>query len=250
MGMIGKKIGMTQVFVKNGEIVPVTVVELGPCTVVQTKIPKTDGYSAVQLGFGKSKPKAMTKALRGHFEKKKLPLFTHLKEFRTDKAENFSVGDELVAEAFKAGDTVHVTGITKGRGFQGVMRRHGKHGGPGSHGSDFHRRPGSIGMRTWPARIPKNMGLPGHMGDEQVTVKGLEIVDVKADDNVVLIKGSVPGTRGGILYVTLAGEGFEDRPELKRKEEKAKEPQPEKAKEEQEERAAERPAEQQVNTKE
>ena len=216
LGFLGKKLGMTQVFGEGGVLTPVTVIEVGPCTVTQRKVVESDGYNALQLGFGKAKPKGMPKALRGHFEKKGLPLFTHLHEFRTEKAEAFNVGDELSAAAFKAGDIVHVTGITKGRGFQGVIKRHGKHGGPAAHGSDFHRRPGSIGMRTWPGRVPKNMKLPGHMGNENRTTQGITVVAVRPDDNVILLKGALPGTRGGMVIVTAADESFDKRPELKR----------------------------------
>jgi large subunit ribosomal protein L3 len=215
LGFMGKKLGMTQVFDANGELTPVTVIEVGPCTVVQRKTVETDGYNALQLGFGKRKPKGMPKALRGHFEKKGLPLFTHLHEFRTERASAFAVGDQLLAAGFKAGDVVNVSGTTKGRGFQGVIKRHGKHGGPAAHGSDFHRRPGSIGMRTWPGRVPKNMKLPGHMGDEKVTTRGLTVVAVRAEDNALLLKGAVPGARGGLLVLTPVSAEFEGRPELK-----------------------------------
>jgi len=213
---MGKKLGMTQVFTPEGEMVPVTVVKLGPCTVTQTKSEKTDGYNAVQLGFGVTKPRRMNKARRGHLEKKGLPLFAHLQEFRTDRVEEFSVGQELVAAGFKAGDAVHVSGVSKGRGFQGVIKRHNKHGGPMSHGSDFHRRPGSIGMRTWPGHVLKNMKLPGHMGDVNVTIKGLEIVAVRPEDDAVLIRGAVPGANNGTVVVTCIEDDFETRQELRR----------------------------------
>ena len=224
LGLIGKKIGMTQTFGKDGEMMAVTVIEVGPCTVVQKKVQETDGYDAVQVGFGAARPKTTTKAMRGHFEKRKLPLFTHLKEFRTEKAGEFEVGDELLAAAFKAGEKVNVTGTSKGRGFQGVMKRHGKHGGPSSHGSDFHRRPGSIGMRTLPARIPKNTRLPGHMGDAQVTVKGLTVVETSAEDNLIFVKGAVPGASGSVLIITPAGEALEGRDGLRKQEKKAEAP--------------------------
>jgi len=221
LGLIGKKIGMTQIFGDDGRMIPVTVLQVGPCTVVQTKTDETDGYGAVQVGFGTTKPKSMTRARRGHFEKKKLPLFRHLKEFRTEKPSDFTVGEELFAAALEAGEKVNVTGVSKGRGFQGVIKRHGKHGGPASHGSDFHRRPGSVGMRTWPARIPKNMGMPGHMGDERVTVKGLEVVEVRAEENLVFVKGAVPGATGGLLFVTPAAGGLEGRAGLRKQGKKA-----------------------------
>lgn len=216
MGLIGKKLGMTQVFTADGDLVAVTAIETGPCTVVQKKLVKQDGYDALQLGFGRARAKVMTKALRNHFEKKGLPLFTHLVEFRTARASEFNVGDELVAAGFKAGDIIGVTGVTKGRGFQGVIKRHGKHGGPAAHGSDFHRRPGSIGMRTWPGRVPKNMKLPGHMGAVNRTTKGLEIVAVKPEDNVILVKGTVPGARNGMLIIISSDVKFDARKELRR----------------------------------
>jgi large subunit ribosomal protein L3 len=208
---------MTQVFGKDGELIAVTVVELGPCTVVQKKTAETDGYDALQLGFSVAKPRNMRKPLRGHFEKKGLPLFTHVKEFRTADAAKFNQGEELFASGFAAGDTVHVSGVTKGRGFQGVMKRHGKHGGPASHGSDFHRRPGSIGMRTWPGHVLKNMKMPGHMGDANVTVKNLEVVSVRPDDNAILIRGALPGARDGIVEVFLATDDLSKREGLKLK---------------------------------
>ncbi len=216
LGLLGKKKGMTQIFVDGGERIPVTVVELGPCTVTQCKTGKSDGYNAVQLGFGVTTPKKLTKAQRGHLEKNSLPLYTHLREFRTDRAADYSVGEELLVTGFKAGDIVHVTGVTKGRGFQGVMKRHGKHGGPASHGSNFHRRPGSIGMRTWPSRVFKNTRLPGHMGCDNVTIRNLEVVAIRPEDNILLVRGGIPGAREGLVVVTPVDVEFEARPELKR----------------------------------
>lgn len=215
LGLMGKKLGMTQVFTEEGHQVPVTVVKLGPCTVTQKKTAERDGYSALQLGFGATTPRRMQKARRGHLEKKGLPLFPCLMEFRTDEVGLFEVGQELVAAGFRPGDTVHVSGVTKGRGFQGVMKRHHKHGGPASHGSDFHRRPGSIGMRTWPGHVLKNMKLPGHMGAVNVTTKNLAIVAVRPDDDAVLIKGALPGTRNGTVIVYCPAKDFAARPELK-----------------------------------
>jgi large subunit ribosomal protein L3 len=216
LGFMGKKIGMTQVFTKEGELVSVTVVQVGPCTVVQRKLTGTDGYNALQLGFLPVKASRAPKARRGHSEKKGLPVFAHLREFRTESAASFKVGQHLELSALKEGDVLDVVGTSKGRGFQGVMKRHGKHGGPASHGSDFHRRPGSIGMRTWPGRVPKNMKLPGHMGCERVTVKGLTVIAVRAADHAVLLQGAVPGARGGLLLLTPQDVGFESRPELRK----------------------------------
>jgi 50S ribosomal protein L3, bacterial len=216
LGLMGKKLGMAQIFNDAGDAVTVTVVKLGPCTVVQKKNSESDGYNALQLGFGLTKPKRMPKARRGHLEKRGMPLFSTLKEFRIDDVSGFEVGQELCAAGFKAGDTVDVSGTTKGRGFQGVIKRHGKHGGPASHGSDFHRRPGSIGMRTWPGHVLKNMKLPGHMGNVTVTTRNLEIVGVRPDDDVVLIGGALPGWNNGMVVVLATEKDFEKRPELKR----------------------------------
>lgn len=216
LGLMGKKKGMTVVYNPDGEAIPVTVVEAGPCVVVQKKVKTTDGYDAIQLGFGRTQAKRTSKPMRGHFEKKGLPIFTNLNEFRVENAEAFKVGDELVCAGFKTGDIVHVSGVTKGRGFQGVMKRHHKHGGPASHGSDFHRRPGSIGMRTWPGHVLKNMKMPGHMGAVNVTTKNLDVVAVRNQDNVLLIRGAVPGARNGLVVVVCADKKFESRPELKK----------------------------------
>jgi len=215
LGLIGKKIGMTQVFGEDGSQIPVTVVLAGPCTVVQRKTKENDGYDAIQVAFEKAKPARLTKAQRLHYEKKGLTPFVHLKEFHTSKAEAFEVGQTLTVSAFKTGDIVDVIGTTKGRGFQGVIKRHGKHGGPASHGSDFHRRTGSIGMRTSPGRVFKNTKLPGHMGVDRVTIKNLEVVSVRPEDDVLLVKGAVPGAKNGMLVIVNRTKDFENRPELK-----------------------------------
>lgn len=218
LGLLGKKKGMTQVIKADGEMIPVTVIELGPCTVVECKTKEKHGYTALQLGFCVAKrPSNVTKAMRGHYEKKGLPIYTELGEFRCDCVENFKVGDELCVTGFKPGDLVDIRGTVKGRGFQGVMKRHGKHGGPAAHGSDFHRRPGSIGMRAWPGRVFKNMKLPGHMGTNLVTTQNLEVVDVRADDNVILVKGAVAGTKSGLVMVSVREDKtLADRAEFKR----------------------------------
>lgn len=216
LGLMGKKMGMTQVFDEAGEVIPVTVVKVGPCTVVQVKTKESDGYDAIQLGYDTTKPRRITKAERGHFEKRSLPLFKYLREFRTEHVKDFEVGQELLVAGFKSGDVVNVSGVTKGRGFQGVMKRHNKHGGPASHGSDFHRRPGSIGMRTWPGHVLKNMKMPGHMGNVNVTTKNLKIVSVRPEDNVLLIRGALPGAASGLVIVVPEDKGFEKRPELKK----------------------------------
>lgn len=193
---------MTQKFTADGESVPVTVIKCGPCTVVQKKTKKTDGYNALQLGFGETlKAQRFTKAMKGHFQKAKTGIFNHLGEVRLDDLENVNVGDLLTATLFHIGDKLHVSGITKGRGFQGVIKRHHKAGGPATHGSCFHRTPGSIGMRQFPGRVLKNTRLPGHMGVDKVKTKNLVVVDIDAENNLVFVKGAVPGYSNGLVMV-------------------------------------------------
>ena len=200
-GLIGKKVGMTQIFDEQGKVIPVTVIEAGPCTVVQLKTVETDGYNAVQLGFGDVKEHKVNKPVKGHFAKSKLTVKKHLREFRVDTVENITVGNELKADVFVAGDKLDIQGISKGKGFQGVIKRHGQSRGPMGHGSMYHRRPGSMGSTSTPGRVFKGKKLPGHMGVQTVTVQNLEIVKVDLDKNVLLIKGSVPGVKGTILKI-------------------------------------------------
>jgi large subunit ribosomal protein L3 len=203
-GILGKKLGMTQVFDEAGDVVPVTVLQAGPCVVVQKKMSDKDGYEAIQLGFDEipeKKASKKPKALLGHFKKKNLKPFRYLKEFRVAKDAAFEVGQVVTVEAFQAGDRVKVTGISKGKGFQGVIKRHGKAGGPASHGSRFHRTTGSIGQRTSPGEVFKNMKLPGHLGDETVTVKNLRIVQVRAQENLLLVQGAVPGAKNNLIVI-------------------------------------------------
>ncbi len=214
LGFLAKKKGMTQIFDDRGNIIPVTVLEAGPCTVVQVKTEETDGYNSIQIGFEVNpKAKNVNRAMKGHFEKNKVPYLRHVKEFRVDSS-MFNPGDTLYANAFQVGDIVDVRGMSKGRGFQGVMKRHGKHGGPATHGSHFHRTPGSIGMRTWPRRVFKNMKLPGHMGCDNVCIKNLEVVSVR-DNNIILIKGAVPGAKESIVELKLSKGLLENRENLK-----------------------------------
>ena len=201
LGLLGKKKGMTQVFEKDGTVIPVTVVQAGPCVVSQKKTKGTDGYNALQLAFEPKKPERCSKSVKGHFAKGKLETFRQIKEFRTEKVTDFEIGDQITVASFAVGDIVDVWGVTKGRGFQGVIKRHGKHGGPAAHGSDFHRRPGSIGMRTSPGRVWKNMRLPGHMGTDRVTIRGLKVVGIQEENNTLLIQGAVPGFSGGDVVV-------------------------------------------------
>lgn len=211
LGLLGKKKGMSQVFDADGNVVPVTVVEAGPCVIVQKKTKERDGYEALQLGFGRKKEARVSKPLRGHAAKHGTPTFYHLKEFRTADGASLAEGETLTVAAFRPGDQVHVRGVSKGRGFQGVIKRHGKHGGPAAHGSDFHRRPGSIGMRTWPARVLKNTRLPGHMGDRTVMTRNLLVVAIHPEENAILIRGAIPGTREGLLEIISASADFGER---------------------------------------
>ena len=199
--IIGRKVGMTQIFDEKGNVIPVTVIEAGPCSVVQVKTVETDGYDAVQLGFGSVKEKKLNKPEKGHFTKVKVTPVKHLREFRLADVSNVKVGDEIKADVFTAGETVDIQGTTKGKGFQGVIKRHGQSRGPMGHGSMYHRRPGSMGSTSTPGRVFKGKNLPGHMGMETVTIQNLEVVRVDLDKNVILVKGSVPGNKGAILKI-------------------------------------------------
>ena len=203
-GLIGRKVGMTQIFDEKGNVIPVTVIEAGPCVVAQVKTEDNDGYNAIQLGFGDVKDKHLSKPEKGHFAKAKLPAKKHLREFKLDSIEGIKVGDELKADVFEAGEKVDVQGTSKGKGFQGVIKRHGQHRGPMGHGSMYHRRPGSMGATSTPGRVFKGKKLPGHMGNVTVTVQNLDVVRVDMDKNVLLIKGSVPGAKGAILKIKSA----------------------------------------------
>ena len=198
-GIIGKKIGMTQIFDEKGNVVPVTVIEATPNVVAQVKTVETDGYNSIQLGYGEVKDKHINKPEKGHFTKAGLAAKKHLREFRVEDVENYKVGDEVKADIFEAGEKIDVQGTTKGKGFQGVIKRHGQHRGPMGHGSMYHRRPGSMGSTSTPGRVFKGKKLPGHMGVQKITIQNLEIIKVDMDKNVLLVKGSVPGPKGAIL---------------------------------------------------
>ena len=200
-GIIGKKVGMTQIFDEKGRVIPVTVIEAGPCLVAQVKTVETDGYDAIQLGFGDVKANKMNKPEAGHFAKAKLTPKKHLREFRLNDVSNVKVGDEVKADIFAAGEKVDIQGTTKGKGFQGVIKRHGQHRGPMGHGSMYHRRPGSMGSTSTPGRVFKGKKLPGHMGVQTVTIQNLDVVAVDMDKNAILVKGSVPGVKGAILKI-------------------------------------------------
>lgn len=200
--IIGKKVGMTQIFDENGSVIPVTVIECGPCPVVQVKTIETDGYDAVQLGFGAVKEHKVNKPNKGHFSKGNVKPTKHLREFRIEDVSSVKVGDEIKVDTFEAGETVDIQGITKGKGFQGVIKRHGQSRGPMGHGSMYHRRPGSMGATSTPGRVFKGKKLPGHMGVDTVTIQNLVIIRVDSDKNAILVKGSVPGNKGSILKIS------------------------------------------------
>ncbi len=203
-GIIGRKIGMTQLFAEDGSVVPVTVLEVGPCAVVQKKTVENDGYAAVQLGFEDIREKLVVKPVKGHFNKAQVAYKRVLREFKLDNGDALNVGDIIKADVFVAGDKVDVTGISKGKGFQGTIKRHGYHTGPMAHGSGYHRHQGSMGANTDPSRVMKGKGMPGHMGSEQVTVQNLNVVKVDAENNLIAIKGAVPGPNGGLIVVKSA----------------------------------------------
>lgn len=200
-GIIGRKLGMTQVFDEQGRAVPVTVVEAGPCVVCQKKTVETDGYEAIQLGFGEVKERRLNKPQLGHFRKAGVKPLRLLREFRLSDAGKYEVGQVVKADIFAPGEKVDVTGTSKGKGFAGVIKRHNFRRGPMSHGSKYHRRVGSLGASTFPARVFKGRRMPGHMGAERVTIQGLEVVRVDPDKNLLLIKGGVPGVRGSYLLI-------------------------------------------------
>ena len=200
----GKKIGMTQIFDENDRVVPVTVIVAEPNKICQVKTTETDGYEAVQLGFGAIKAKKVNKPMAGHFAKQGVEPTRYLREVRVENASEYKPGDEQTVAAFADVKKVDVTGVSKGKGFQGVIRRHGFGGGPGGHGSHFHRAPGSIGMCATPSRVLKGMRMAGHMGCDTVTVKNLDIVRIDEDQNLILVKGAVPGGKNALVRVRMA----------------------------------------------
>ncbi|MFR5265709.1 50S ribosomal protein L3 [Clostridium sp.] len=199
--IIGKKIGMTQIFDQNGKVVPVTVVEAGPCVVVQKKTVENDGYDAIQVGFGEIREKLVNSPKKGHFAKAGVSARRTLKEFRLDDISAYNVGDEIKVDTFEVGDKVDVSGVSKGKGYQGVIKRWNQSRGPMSHGSKFHRAPGSMGAASDPSRTFKNKRMPGHMGSENVTVLNLEVVKVMADKNIILVKGGIPGANKSTVVI-------------------------------------------------
>ena len=203
-GILGKKIGMTQVFSEDGKRIPVTVLEVGPCLVQQVKTNKKDGYDAIQLGFGDVKEKSVKKPQREYLKKNKLKPKKFVGEIRCDEAPDIKVGDEVTTAIFQGGDYLDVTGISKGKGFQGGVKRHGWAGGKASHGSMFHRAPGSMGASSYPSRVHKGHNLPGHMGNEKKTTQNVEVVEVDAVNNALIVKGAIPGSNEGYVIIRYA----------------------------------------------
>ena len=199
--ILATKVGMTQIFNDEGVLVPVTVLQAGPCVVTQVKTEENDGYKAVQVGFVDKREKLVNKPQKGHFDKAGVSYKRYVRELRLENAEEYSVKDEIKADIFAAGDKVDATAISKGKGYQGAIKRHGQHRGPMAHGSKFHRHQGSNGSATTPGRVFKGKGMPGHMGHERVTVQNLAVVKVDAENNLLLVKGSVPGPKKSLVTV-------------------------------------------------
>ena len=197
--ILATKIGMTQIFTEDGSLIPVTVLQAGPCVVTQVKTLENDGYSAVQVGFVDKREKLTTKPMKGHFDKAGTTPKRFVKEFKLDDAENYTVGQEITVDMFAAGDKIDATAISKGKGYQGAIKRHGQHTGPKTHGSKYHRHAGSNGMASDPAKVMKGKKMPGHMGHVQVTVQNLEVVRIDKENNVMLVKGSVPGPKKALV---------------------------------------------------
>ncbi|MCL2064189.1 MAG: 50S ribosomal protein L3 [Candidatus Cloacimonetes bacterium] len=203
VGLIGKKIGMSQIFDGNGKVIPVTLVQAGPCTVVQRKAVEADGYTSIQLGFEEIPERKVAKPQRGHFKKHNLKYFRHLKEFKISESDEVNTGDIFDVNIFQLNEIIKVTGISKGKGFQGVVKRHGFAGFIHSHGThESFRGPGSIGQCAQPSRVFKGMKMAGHMGSDQVTVKNLRVIKIDTERNILLVKGAIPGARNSIVYLS------------------------------------------------
>lgn len=199
--ILARKVGMTQVFGEKGILIPVTVLEAGPCFVTQKKTVEKDGYDAIQVGFGDVKIKQVNKPMKGHFNKSGVEMKKHLRELRLEDISGYEVGSVIKADVFEAGERVDVSGTSKGKGYQGAIRRHGQSRGPETHGSKYHRALGSMSSATTPGRVKKGKNMPGHMGAEKVTAQNLEVVKTDADKNYILIKGAVPGAKGALLFI-------------------------------------------------
>jgi len=202
LGIIGRKLGMTQIFLEDGSVVPVTIVEAGPCMVIQKKTKEKDGYNALQLSFLPKNSQRVNKPLAGHFKKAGAGPYYYLKEFRVENVEGVEFGQEITVNLFKPGDVVDVTGLSKGRGFTGVMKRHGFHGAPGSHGThEYFRHGGSVGSAAYPHHTFKGLKMPGQHGNQKVTLQNIKVLDVKEDQNLILLRGGIPGSRNGLILI-------------------------------------------------
>ena len=199
--ILATKVGMTQIFNEDGVLTPVTVLQAGPCVVTQVKTAENDGYDAVQVGYVDKREKLVTKPVKGHFDKAGVSYKRYVREFRFENASEYSVKDEIKADIFAAGDKIDATAVSKGKGFQGAIKRHGQHRGPMAHGSKFHRHQGSNGSATTPGRVFKGKGMPGHMGNVKVTIQNLEIVRVDAENSLILVKGAVPGPKKSLVTI-------------------------------------------------
>jgi large subunit ribosomal protein L3 len=205
LGIIGRKLGMTQLFLEDGSVVPATVIEAGPCMVIQKKTKEKDGYNALQLGFLPKHSQRVNKPISGHFKKAGVGPFEYMKEFRVTSVEGFESGGEVALSLFKPGDIVDITGLSKGKGFTGVMKRHGFHGSPGSHGThEYFRHGGSVGSAAYPHHTFKGLKMPGRQGNRKVTVQNIKVLDVKEDQNLILLKGGIPGSRHGLILIRSA----------------------------------------------
>ncbi len=204
IGILGKKVGMTRLFGENGEVIPVTVIEAGPCHIVQVKTKETDGYEAVQMGFKQKRENLINRPARGHFRRADVPPLRFLREFKPDSVETYQMGDQVTVDIFSAGELVDISGVSKGKGFAGVVERWHFKGGKASHGAETHRAPGSIGASSFPSRVFKGLPMAGRMGGKRVTVQNLEVVRVDIEKNALLVKGSVPGPTNGMLMIRKA----------------------------------------------
>jgi large subunit ribosomal protein L3 len=202
IGILGKKVGMTRVYTEMGESTPVTVIEAGPCKILQVKSETIDGYNAIQIGFSEKKSSRINKPMAGHFKKSGSDGFYHIREFKVQDPDIYQAGQDIRLDTiFKIGDIVDVQGLSKGRGFQGVIRRHGFKGGRDTHGSNFHRAPGSIGCSAWPSRVVKGKKMPGRMGNTTVIKKNVKVIDIRSNENIIILKGPVPGAKNGLLKI-------------------------------------------------
>ncbi len=201
LGLIGRKVAMTQIFSSEGEIIPVTVIKAGPCPVTQKKTKQRDGYTALQLGFEQTKPEKLSRPRQGHFKNSGKGPYVILREFRSEHSDGYDVGHEFTVDLFKPGEKVKITGTSKGKGFAGNIKRWGFHRGPMTHGSKFHRACGTTGMSAWPSKVLKGRKMPGQKGSVRTSTRGIEIIDTRADDNLLFVRGAVPGAKNGVVMI-------------------------------------------------